>query len=929
TSSFNKSSSPTDNSKQQDIPSKTNNPSSTEPTTPTINVHAEENNDNQAEDTQVQQAEFFNTFCTPVREVVESSSSNIDNSNMHTFIQPQDSEYRWTKDHPLSQVRGNPSKLENKKDEDQTIIRNKAQLAAKGYAQEEGIDFEESFALVARLEVVQIFVAYVAHKRGFMSDGFVDPDHPDKVYRLKKALCGLKQAPRAWYDELSNFLMSKGFTKGQSIGTPMATIPKLDADLRGKLLDQTDYHSKIGSLMYLTSSRPDIVQEVCYCARYQARPTEKHLKEAKRIFQYLRGTINIGLWYPKDSGFELTVFSDSDHAECIDTHKNTSRGIQFLGDKSVSWMSKKQVCTAMSSAKAEIEYQLADMFIKALPEDRFQYLVRRIGMRCLPPPELEAVFILINGEPWLYGGGGIPFQLKSDSLPHAHAQTTKTYYKHQDSRIKKAQELKTKTSANSDIKDNSSETKLWGRLLESFQEDAKYEHVGQDTRSQGGKDDQDKQGKDLEISKSKMKSKQNDKGSRSKIIQHEGTSLQHNNDQRFKNSMTKQSQQFEVGESSTAVVARRIRHTLAHMVDYRFIDTLDASIQASENRVMTAVEEVNKRVTDLATTQRQDAHELYVRDEDAQDDRALRGLVKRIGARLWRLLSGHRRLRQRIDDRDRPMSHIQHEHDRFRELACTREAGHQDGPAEKMPPKKTTIPLTDAAIKQLIAQGVANALAEHEANRNSRNGHDSHESRSGGRRTMPTIHDGLRRLNLYSTLATAPSHARSSLPLALYLVKGTDVVSYTQCFQELALMYGRMFLEESGEVEKYASGLSDMIQGSVMISKPKTIQDAIEFVNDLMDQKIHTFFERQVENKQKLDDNSRNNHPQQQPHKRQNVAKAYTAVPGEKKKNGGSLPLCTKCNYHHNGQCAPKCNNCKKVGHLARDCRSPAATANN
>ncbi|GJY69655.1 hypothetical protein Tco_0472637 [Tanacetum coccineum] len=84
---------------------------------------------------------------------------------------------------------------------------------------------------------------------------------------------------------------------------------------------------------------------------------------------------------------------------------------------------------------------------------------------------------------WLYGGGGIPFQLKSDSLPHAHAQTTKTYYKHQDSRIKKAQVLKTKTYANSDIKDNSSETKLWGRLLESFQEDAKYEHVGQDTRS--------------------------------------------------------------------------------------------------------------------------------------------------------------------------------------------------------------------------------------------------------------------------------------------------------------------------------------------------------------------------------------------------------------------------------------------------------------
>nr|GEX22107.1 retrotransposon protein, putative, Ty1-copia subclass [Tanacetum cinerariifolium] len=292
---------------------------------------------------------------------------------------------------------------------------------------EEGIDFEESFALVARLESVRIFIAYVAHKSfliyqmdvttAFLNgplkekvyvaqpDGFVDPDHPNKVYRLRKAIYGLKQASRAWYDELLNFLMSKGFTKekGQSISTPMDMKPKLDANLSGKLIDQTDYHSKIGSLMYLTTSRPDIVQVVCYCARYQARPTEKHLKEVKRIFRYLRGTINIGLWYPKDFGFELTAFVDADHARCIDTHKSSSGGIQFIGDKLVSWMSKKQDCIAMSSAKAEYvalsascaqvitKYQLADMFTKALPEDRFKYLVRRIGMRCLTPAKLEVL----------------------------------------------------------------------------------------------------------------------------------------------------------------------------------------------------------------------------------------------------------------------------------------------------------------------------------------------------------------------------------------------------------------------------------------------------------------------------------------------------------------------------------------------------------
>ncbi|GKE58166.1 hypothetical protein Tco_1497351 [Tanacetum coccineum] len=208
----------------------------------------------------------------------------------------------------------------------------------------------------------------------------------------------------------------------------MATKPKLNADLSGQLIDQTDHRSKIGSLMYLTSSRPDMVQAVCCCARYQARPTEKHLKEVKRIFRYLRATINMGLWYMKDSGFELTAFSDADHARCLDTRKRTSEGIQFLGDKLVSWMSKKQVCTAMSSA--EVEYvalsascaqviwmrtQLKDYRFNynkiplycdpqsaitiscnpvqhsPLPEDRFQYLVRRIGMRCLTPADLEVL----------------------------------------------------------------------------------------------------------------------------------------------------------------------------------------------------------------------------------------------------------------------------------------------------------------------------------------------------------------------------------------------------------------------------------------------------------------------------------------------------------------------------------------------------------
>ncbi|GJX84802.1 putative reverse transcriptase domain-containing protein [Tanacetum coccineum] len=160
-------------------------------------------------------------------------------------------------------------------------------------------------------------------------------------------------------------------------------------------------------------------------------------------------------------------------------------------------------------------------------------------------------------------------------------------------------------------------------------------------------------------------------------------------------------------------------------------------------------------------------------------------------------------------------------------------------------------------------------------------------------------------------------------------VKGTNVESYSQRFQVLALMCNRMFPKESDEIEKYNGGLPDMIHGSVMASKPKTMQDAIEFTIELIDQKIRTLAERQAENNRKFEDTSRNNQNQQQPFKRHNVAHAYTVRPGEKKPYGGSKPLCPKCNNHHDEKCAPKCTNCKRTGHSAQDCRSQPAAANN
>ncbi|GKF28968.1 hypothetical protein Tco_0095310, partial [Tanacetum coccineum] len=227
-----------------------------------------------------------------------------------------------------------------------------------------------------------------------------------------------------------------GMTSCDSIGTPMAT-KHLDADLSGTLVNQTKYRSMVGALMYLTTSRPDIVHATCYCARYQAKPTKKHLIAVKRIFRYLKDSTNIGLWYLKHTGFELTSFSYSDHVGCLDSRKSTSGGIQFLGgDKLVIWSSKKQDCTSMSLEEAEyvslsafcaqvlwLRSQLTDygfhfnkipmycdskaaiaiscnpvqhqydLFTKALLEDRFKYLVSRLGMRCLTPDELEVLAI--------------------------------------------------------------------------------------------------------------------------------------------------------------------------------------------------------------------------------------------------------------------------------------------------------------------------------------------------------------------------------------------------------------------------------------------------------------------------------------------------------------------------------------------------------
>ncbi|GKC73225.1 hypothetical protein Tco_1119108 [Tanacetum coccineum] len=133
----------------------------------------------------------------------------------------------------------------------------------------------------------------------------------------------------------------------------MVEKSKLDEDKEGKAVDPSHYRSMIGTLLYLTASRPDIQFAICMCVQYQARPTEKHLHAVKRIFRYLKGIVNRGLWYPKDSSIALTTFTDTDHASCQDTRRSASGSMQFLGDKLVSWSSKRQKNVAISSMEAE------------------------------------------------------------------------------------------------------------------------------------------------------------------------------------------------------------------------------------------------------------------------------------------------------------------------------------------------------------------------------------------------------------------------------------------------------------------------------------------------------------------------------------------------------------------------------------------------
>ncbi|GJS15066.1 retrovirus-related pol polyprotein from transposon TNT 1-94 [Tanacetum coccineum] len=292
------------------------------------------------------------------------------------------------------------------------------------------------------MDVKTTFLNDILRKEVYVSqpDGFVDQDNPNHVYKLKKALYGLKQAPHAWYDLLSQFLLFQEFSKGtvdptlfirrqgkdillisqsprgiflnqskyaleslkkygmkysNPVDSPIVEKSKQDEDIQGKSVDPTHYRGMVGTLMYLTASRLGLTFAGCMCTQYQAKPTEKHLHAIKIILKYLRGTINRGLWYPKDSSIALTAYADADHVGCQDTRRSTSGSMQLLGDRLVSWLSKSQKSAAISST--EVEYialsgccaQLADIFTKVLGRERIEFLINKLGMQSFMPETLK------------------------------------------------------------------------------------------------------------------------------------------------------------------------------------------------------------------------------------------------------------------------------------------------------------------------------------------------------------------------------------------------------------------------------------------------------------------------------------------------------------------------------------------------------------
>nr|GEW44153.1 uncharacterized mitochondrial protein AtMg00810-like [Tanacetum cinerariifolium] len=607
---------------------------------------------------------------------------------------------------------------------------------------EEGINYEEVFAPVARIEAIRLFLAYASFmsfivyrmdvKSAFLYVtideevyvmqplGFQDPEFPDRVYKVEKR----KDGP-------------------------------------GKDVELHLYRSMIGSLMYLTASRPDIMFAVCAYARHQVTPKECLLHAVKRILRYLKGHPKLGLWYLKEYPFDLVSYSDSDYDGATQDRKSTTGGCLFLGRRLISEI--------MHDPEREVGYGITDAW--------------------------DEIVETLQGAP-----------VSTDTELGGYVREFETGVRQDMDEIYMR------------LDDEHTERQLLaGRLNMLFKD--RHAHA----------------------------------------------------------------------------YTRHLMETEARMSREAWVRATDVS------------DLVHGEVMSLRTTMLGQMSE--IRELQAADRRRQTVILELL----------------RID------------HRRSKEISELRTALQGQ---KQMAPRRTTrstadqetinaTPATNAQLQAMIDQGVTVALAARDALR-STNGDDSHNSGTGVRRTeqanrectytnflkcQPLPFKGTEGVASLSQLCERMDRLRYDLENA----HEDDDWKILSSKRDQETRNGTLGSEESDKIEKYVGGLLDMIHGSVVASKPKTMQEAIEIATELMDKKIRTFAERETVNKRKFENTSRNTQNQQQQHsnKRQNTDRVYTVTSGEKKQYGGSKPLCAKCNYHHDGLCAPKCRNCKQIGHLA------------
>ncbi|GKA99342.1 retrovirus-related pol polyprotein from transposon TNT 1-94 [Tanacetum coccineum] len=402
----------------QDTPSSSNSYTTQENQTPIISHDAEEDN----HDIEVAHMGNDPYFGIPIRAV--ASGQYLSSDIIHTIVPPdhQVSEHnnKWTKDHPLENIIVEPKnykdaltqacwieamqeELHEFEHKPNYVYKLKKALYGLKQAPRAWYDMLSSFLISNDFSKGSVDPTMFIHREGkelllvqiYVNDIIFAASTPELCDLFAKIMCSkfkmsmmgkisffyglqISQSPRGIFINQSKYALESlkkyGFESCNPVDTPMVEKSKLDKDKEGKAVDPSHYRGMIGSLLYLTASRPDLQFAICMCARYQAWPTEKHLNSAKRIFRYLKGSLNRGLWYPKDSSFALTTFADADHAGFQDTRHSTSEHVEN---------------GVIELYFVNTEYQLADIFTKALGRERIEFLINKLGMRSFTPETLK------------------------------------------------------------------------------------------------------------------------------------------------------------------------------------------------------------------------------------------------------------------------------------------------------------------------------------------------------------------------------------------------------------------------------------------------------------------------------------------------------------------------------------------------------------